>query len=553
MIINSLVILDYEEKTSNKFIFSENQNLIIGEDNTVGKSSIIKSLYYTLGSKNEDTFPKGWFFKNMIFKITYTCNNKEGYIIRNNNLYYVDDSNIPLKNEKYSLWFQKKMNVNYKLSSRNEFLVDARVGALLTPFYIDQDLSWGGKLYKNPSLNMYVNNPIKKIFEELLGLSSNILNELENNKQKLNKIIKNNSNKIDVLSELLDEENLEVSPDPLISIEKKEDYLELLNSLNETTTKFRKNKIKILEKRNKKELELKDLEDIKNGLESSRKDLKKECKICGSKTTIEQLTKQFKLLNNIDDIKYQIDFLSNDIHSTNKEIKILNNNELDLINQYEEYKSILSKDRELRKIKDYLDQQSQYLVSNNIITRRKEFADNIIKKENDLKTIKKDIREHKKTLQKRKYLIKENYAKIFNQIKNDLSSDMDFNVTDKDFLSFSAIKTSGTISNLKKYLVYLVYFNLLDKYSSIKIPCVIDSFVFTEISTENLENMFSAISKYFLSLNSQVFFTILNDNLDYLGDISQYNKITIKKGTRVLSKTNYLRDKEEFNCIGNKF
>ena len=58
LIINEIIIVDYENKKANCFSFSDKSNLIVSSKNGQGKSSLVKSIYYALGASLK-AFPKG--------------------------------------------------------------------------------------------------------------------------------------------------------------------------------------------------------------------------------------------------------------------------------------------------------------------------------------------------------------------------------------------------------------------------------------------------------------------------------------------------------------
>ncbi|HBI0773513.1 TPA: hypothetical protein PBG20_001951, partial [Staphylococcus aureus] len=172
--IISLSILDNKEKKANKFEFSEKSNLIISERNGEGKSSLIKSIQYCLGS-NLKAFPKGWDYKNYVFQLEIVIDKNKILIQRYNNIITVlDDGKIKkfgyLKD--YSDWFQDKMEMNLKLVSKNKNTSSlASLEAILSPLYIDQDKSWDGILYKNSfeGLAQYKSQSFpKEVFEYYL-------------------------------------------------------------------------------------------------------------------------------------------------------------------------------------------------------------------------------------------------------------------------------------------------------------------------------------------------------------------------------------------------
>ena len=66
-------------------------------------------------------------------------------------------------------------------NTRTKHLYDAYSSAVILPFYIDQDDSWDGGMYKNVTntLNQYTRIP-EDIFKNIFNLSSFEILELQN-------------------------------------------------------------------------------------------------------------------------------------------------------------------------------------------------------------------------------------------------------------------------------------------------------------------------------------------------------------------------------------
>ena len=106
--INSITIVDYENQLANKFEFGPDSNLITSEDNGVGKSSLLKSIYYSLGASIK-SFPKGWDYKKYIFQLDCGVDGNNVVIQRFNKVFTVreNDTVKSFANEKtFSAWFQ---------------------------------------------------------------------------------------------------------------------------------------------------------------------------------------------------------------------------------------------------------------------------------------------------------------------------------------------------------------------------------------------------------------------------------------------------------------
>lgn len=77
---------------------------------------------------------------------------------------------------------------------------------------------------------------------------------------------------------------------------------------------------------------------------------------------------------------------------------------------------------------------------------------------------------------------------------------------------------TGGGTNLNKDLLalYLTYMNLIIDRTKFKLPLAIDSFVKNETDSDSLLKMFEAINSSFLTLDSQTFFSVIEENLVYL-------------------------------------
>ncbi|TKJ93647.1 endonuclease, partial [Paenibacillus sp. CFBP13512] len=86
MIIHSIIIYDYIDRKINKFNFESQTNIFVSKSNTVGKSSLMKSIYYCLGYSVK-SWPTNWNIQNMMFQIKISNREREHIIIRNKNLF----------------------------------------------------------------------------------------------------------------------------------------------------------------------------------------------------------------------------------------------------------------------------------------------------------------------------------------------------------------------------------------------------------------------------------------------------------------------------------
>ena len=328
--------------------------------------------------------------------------------------------------------------------------------------------------------------------------------------------------------------------------EKREEYLKILSKINDEIQNNTKEKMKISEKLNTIFSELNHLEEIKKMLEKKNKNLMGVCKHCGSSSSITQLADRLTVMNNIDEISYQIDTTRKSMELEQQTMNEFIEREKKVKNIYNEYMSIIKREPDLKSIDSYIQNSAESLASD-VLIKKKEKAGtkvgtNIVeikKNESLLRTL--ESKQQKKTAE-----ISKKYEELFlDIISSSLTSISNYTLKDYPFLNFTKIKGSGTDANLKTYLVYLIYFNLLNSYSEVKIPFLIDSFITTELDIENKKEMFSAVSKYFLELDSQTFFTVIEENLEYITNHEKYKKHFIHSKP-ILKDENYEENLEEF-------
>ncbi|GAB4073224.1 hypothetical protein GCM10028778_07900 [Barrientosiimonas marina] len=303
MWIESFSILDYKNEEANHYKFSEGINLISSENNSLGKSSVLKSLYFNLGFDIKH-FPSNWDSRNMVFQLKCVINDEEYVITRKNNIFKIDNDDTPLNVKEYSNWLQDKLNINMQLPNvRTNELYEAYSSAIILPFYIDQDDSWNGALYKNvtDTVKQYSSMP-SEIFKYLFNISDIEIQDLNNLIKSYQKEKNDTQTKINSLNLVIEDYQTEVSSVPSIDKNALEQeinsYLKILNDHNEKATKYKMNLI------NKQELldqQKQDLSEIEKLLQMNKKrydSIQSICTYCNSYLTQEQSLTRLNLSNN---------------------------------------------------------------------------------------------------------------------------------------------------------------------------------------------------------------------------------------------------------------
>lgn len=549
MRIETFSIIDFKNFEAANFSFGKGNNLIISDDNTQGKSSLLKSMYYTLGFDVRQ-FPSGWNYKDMYFQLEVEIDGNQYTITRQNTIYRVNDVEGSMTVKEYSMWLQKKLDIDMRLlNTRTRELFQAYSSAVILPFYIDQDDSWNEGLYRNVSdtLKQYANIPVD-IFKSAFSLSSLKLLQLQNQRTILKKEKKTIVLTIEGLTNAFKDYEEEREELPEVSKFDKEKlekdiqrYLKIQNEFNERVIKY---KVKLLTKNSeldRHEQDVKELKQILKMTKGRKREIQSECNYCHSKLTTEQSLTRLDLSNNEieisllkDEYEKIIDKLKIEISDIEKEKNILDK-------EIENIRVNLNQSRELLTVEDYVDASAKMKALDelrNLLDKQV-----LIKKklENEISELTKEINKIQKATKELEEKIRKEYDTLIVEMKKVISN---LDIEESKFLKFNSIPGSG-IDNNKKFLGhYLVYISLLKKYGNYKIPFCMDSFIKNEISDTSEVTMFEAIDKYFFDEENQTFFSIISKNLKNLNPETNYHKTNLSG--KMLSKEKYEEIKSKF-------
>ena len=531
MTIKSLLIADYENEKANKFVFSDSVNLIVSSTNGEGKSSLVKSIYYSLGA-NLKSFPKGWNADNFIFQLEVFIDGNEFLIKRHNKVISVLDNNEVKLFEnfaEYYLWFQEKLKMRLELVNKSSDKASlASVEALFSPMYIDQDKAWDGKLFKDSfeSLGRYKSNDFpKNVFDYYLGISDSQIVDKESKKNEYLRqleLVNGRINQVQSVYKTYRTKNKITETVP-------KDFKDLQKELDFYITETDKFSIKITDKTGELSKEKINLDILNQDLEELKKlsskikerfsEIRHECVYCHSILTRQQSLTRLELEDNELAIKSRIDSISQQIMKSKRIVQEKEEAIKQLQEQFNQYHERLTELKQLSDIDEYVNQ--------NVLSELKKLEIQETSEKSNLDKligdITKEIRMLKKELNQRAKTIEGDYEALKNELSILIGST---GITDKKFRNFDKLKGSGTNLNKDLLVIFLVYMNLIDSKSITSLPFAIDSFVKNETDEKVLKKMFDAINSKFLSLKSQTFFSIIRDNLKYVD--SKVNQVNIE-------------------------
>ncbi|MGG1643667.1 hypothetical protein ACIFQM_20830 [Paenibacillus sp. NRS-1782] len=218
LLIKKLIVISDVEESSKEISFLEGLNLIIGENKT-GKSSLIKSIFYSLGC--ELIFEDDW--KNLVQKyvLFFDYGEKKYCTIRekeNIKLFNIVNESkfIVLSDNKsyheFCMALMQELDVSMDCLTINGLEVSITTPLLFRFQYIDQDSGWS-KIGESFSNMKYIKDWKGNTNKYVVGYQENKYYKEKNNILKINKTIQELIIKLKYFNELLKtiQMNIEVS------------------------------------------------------------------------------------------------------------------------------------------------------------------------------------------------------------------------------------------------------------------------------------------------------------------------------------------------------
>ncbi|MEB9165873.1 hypothetical protein P4H78_28745, partial [Bacillus cereus] len=174
IIIRKLFIFDVIEKKAKSVDFEDGINIVTSKGNQLGKSTIMKSIYYTLGA--EVFFADRLNVKSKIHMLETEVNDKKYTFIRHGDVVVIKDVKGIFKTSNASELSSKLHDIfgfSVFLEDKQKKYVIAPPVFRYIPYYIDQDHGWTSELKSFDKLGQFD----KKSRDLLFYYHLNILDE----------------------------------------------------------------------------------------------------------------------------------------------------------------------------------------------------------------------------------------------------------------------------------------------------------------------------------------------------------------------------------------
>lgn len=156
-----LVLISDSKRLANQFTFPKRLNLITGEDNSIGKSTLAKSLLWSLGC--DPVIDEEWKSNDIKSILYFTINNKEYFSCRGTHSIILGAIGGEVKRYThitgdFSKDLSDLVNFKMKLPNRSDGKLETPPPAYyFLPFYIDQIKSWSSPWDSFENLGQYAN------------------------------------------------------------------------------------------------------------------------------------------------------------------------------------------------------------------------------------------------------------------------------------------------------------------------------------------------------------------------------------------------------------
>lgn len=518
MYFKSILIADLNKKEARFQDFKKGFNVITSHDNHMGKSSLLKSLYYAMGAEIE--YDDIWDKKSKLYIVDIMVNDKKYKIARFQKTYAVfEEDNLVLLTQSASKDLAKKYEEIFSFAvylpnkKTNKIELAPPVFTFL-PYYIDQDDGWSGLYNSFSNINQYDKKEREKslyyhlkIYDkdtiELMAKRDKIIEIKEKHKEKERKISITLENLEEEVQNLLPAENIE-ELERNLTIPKKQISI-LVNKVGDLRNEIQLTESKLLKYEHQLNI-VKEYNKLKKSNESQFK--LHTCPSCGY-TFDEELYEIVRSNYNVQNEDYMCAQIQLLINSISDELKEYKEKYVNAMNELKTQEKVYNETCDCYEV--YVRQRGLEGAINNLNIQLRDYINQQDQCEKEIKEIKKILRKlpNKKEIEE-EYIekVRENIIKLgaWNQ------------VYDKKIKLVKPIKGQGALEN-KIILAQVVgLFQTMDilKIDTAWFPFVVDSPRANEASLNSSKEIIGLVSE--LNMPPQVILSTIDCD-DYKSDV----------------------------------
>ncbi|WP_243526953.1 hypothetical protein [Bacillus pseudomycoides] len=544
LIFKELKLISFKEKKAKKIVFDSGVTVLYSDNlNKTGKSSIVKSLYNTLGA--EVRFHNSWKNLEVVNVLTFILEGVEYTMVKNKNKYSLFNDSRQLigswnkVTEELAPEMAKLLGYRLTLPNRNKKEIIPPPAYFFLPFYIDQDKSWNQEWSSFENLAQFAKWQ-DIVIQYHAGILTDEFFEVSN-KMSLNQSQKNETQKkYESLKYALHRFDKELRNSQTFNIEA-DNFQKEINSLIKEVEKlqlledeWRAQLTELYNDRLILKQRKKSIEKTLKGVQVDYSKINSKCKTCGSQhednfaarlKAAETEAKCHQLLNEIA-IKLEL---------VDENITKINQTFTEKAKEKEALNNVLISKRGALTLKDIISLEGSYQFKTKIqedLNKELEQIKMLEEELDDLKTKRKIQTTKRKTEITTEYINYMNYFLEKLNVKN-ISSNSYNNLKTK-------IKEQGSHQPRALLSYYLSILKLIEKYStSTFCPIVIDSPNQQDQSEENLNKMLNAIMNERPKDSQLILAVVDKPSVDIKGSYEMIN----------FTQEHQLLEAEEYNAV----
>jgi hypothetical protein len=550
LLFEEMMILSKTEKKAMSVKFNPSKNLILGE-NDVGKSTLIKSLYHSLGADAPQLNNNRWKKANPIYCTKFVVDNISYYIVRDEKYFGLFDSAKKLISRYQGITGEK--GIANRINKFLKFNIDleAKDGQMQTPsssyyflpFYIDQDEGWNSSWSSFSGLQRFKNYR-KEMIDYHLGIKPqtyyDAISQLYALKEKFTELSSEKSSLISVRDKYKSRKEVQkVDLDPEVFRKELEEVVVRYNDVYSKQQNqlgliknIRNNKLGIENEISVLESSIRELESDYKYLETPSTPDVVDCPTCGTEFK-NSISERFGLL---DDIDYSINL----IDQKKKEL-ILLVSKLEELNA--EYNAI---SKELSSVESLLQRKKESISLAEII-RSEGYKDMIGSIASDIDSINAQQVELDKEMESLKdgtktdKVLKRQIVSFYQAKMKESLNKLNVHVlTEDDYKNPErVIKNNALGSDLPRSLLaqYISLLHTMEKFNSfVHCPLIIDSPLQQEQDEQNADAIFSFIFSGLLKDQQLILGTL---NYEFGNTEAEINVIELNKKYGLLDTKTY--------------
>lgn len=559
-----LLVISNSEKSANQFEFSQTLNLITATDNSVGKSTLLKLIFWTFGCEPE--FDTTWKSKDCTSLVEFSVSDKLYKVKRYKNQITLLEPNSNAKlYEKITGEYSEKIA---EILQFKALLPNQKTNELETPppayyfipFYIDQKRSWSAAWNNFENLGQY-RNWKETIIKYHIGLLTPEHFEIEvekSDKKFSQNIVKKEIDKIETAIEIVSN----YIPEPLTTVTSVNELETLTESIKNDLLKLQEEQEDLLENLALNNAELTHLshqkeitEKIILELDSDYRftienipDDEVECPLCGTVHENSIINRASILVDKsqaetqLFEIKKALDKTENKVSQSNLKLISVKSKIEDINSKY------VIEDRNEKKVNfnQIIESIAGNSIKENVEKSKIEKVNQVHDIENEIKSLKKE----QKGLITKEIIEDRNdtFISLFTDYLRELAYDsINLSEINSPLNYNKVIREGGAAEGTRGILAYyLSVYKMVEKYQNeILAPLVIDTPNQQEQSGTNYEKIVKLLLNKFC--NGQVFIGAMEN--EYLKPFKLKSKVIKLDSNRILVKTEYEKIKKDIELI----